>query len=317
MQELSTTRNNHLIDPSLHVWGWEIPVYLFIGGLVAGIMIISGYFVLKGQYKKNVFSCFHLPHISLALLSLGMLALFLDLEHKRYVWRLYTTFQVTSPMSWGAWILVLVYPALFLNTLIRIPEPFRNRIKLFDRLSERINRHPFAIKNIGVMNMLLGTLLGMYTGVLLSSFGARPLWNSSMLWMLFLVSGLSSAAAFVHLIARDTFERELLAKADNGFLTLEVFVFGGFISGLLTSTRVHQEAAMTILTGSYAAGFWVFVISLGILIPLLIQLLAVNHKVRHSPVAPIMVIAGGLLLRIILVAAGQDTHWTLASFPGN
>lgn len=74
---------------------------------------------------------------------------------------------------------------------------------------------------------------------------------------------------------------------------------------------------MTILTGSYAAGFWVFVIGLGILIPLLIQLLAVNHKVRHTPVAPIMVIAGGLLLRIILVAAGQDTHWTLASFPGN
>lgn len=314
MQELSTTRHNELIDPLLHIWGWEIPVYLFIGGLVAGIMVISGYFVLKGNYKRNVFSCFYLPHISLLLLSSGMFALFLDLEHKFYFWRLYTTFQVTSPMSWGAWILILVYPSLFLNTLIRIPEPFRNRIKIFDKLSELINKHPYLIKNIGVLNMLLGTLLGMYTGVLLSSFGARPLWNSAMLWMLFLVSGLSSAAALVHLITTDTHERELLAKADNGFLTLELFVFGGFISGLLTSTRVHIEAVHLILTGPFASTFWVFVIGLGIIIPLIIQLLAVNHKIKHSPVAPILVITGGLLLRLIIVYAGQYSHWNTAAF---
>jgi formate-dependent nitrite reductase membrane component NrfD len=313
MQELTTTRHNELIDPVLHIWGWQIPVYLFIGGLVAGIMVISGYFVLKGQWKKNVFSCFYLPYISLLLLSAGMLALFLDLEHKLYVWRLYTTFEVTSPMSWGSWILILIYPVLFLNTLIRIPEKFQNKIPIFDRLSVLINKHPFLIKNIGIANILMGTLLGMYTGVLLSSLGARPLWNSAMLWMLFLVSGLSSAAAFVHLITNDSYERELLAKADNAFLTLELFVFGGFISGLLTSTRVHIDAVHLILDGPFAPYFWVFVIGLGILIPLVIQLLAVNHKVKHTPVAPIMVIAGGLILRFVIVYAGQFSHWTSAS----
>jgi formate-dependent nitrite reductase membrane component NrfD len=153
----------------------------------------------------------------------------------------------------------------------------------------------------------------MYTGVLLSSLGARPLWNSAMLWMLFLVSGLSSAAAFVHLITNDSYERELLAKADNAFLTLELFVFGGFISGLLTSTRVHIDAVHLILDGPFAPYFWVFVIGLGILIPLVIQLLAVNHKVKHTPVAPIMVIAGGLILRFVIVYAGQFSHWTSAS----
>jgi protein NrfD len=310
IQELTTTRHNELIDPSLHIWGWQIPVYLFIGGLVAGIMIISGYLVLKGQYKKNVFSCFYLPHISLFLLSAGMLALFLDLEHKLFVWRLYTTFEITSPMSWGAWILVIIYPVLFLNTVIRIPENFQNIIPPFDRLSALINKHPYLIKNIGILNMLMGTLLGMYTGVLLSSLGARPLWNSSMLWMLFLVSGLSSAAAFVHLITNDSSEREMLAKADNAFLTLELFVFGGFISGLLTSTRVHIQAIRLLLDGPFAAYFWVFVIGLGVLIPLTIQLLAVNHKVKHSPVAPLLVIAGGLILRFVIVFAGQESHWT-------
>ncbi|MBL7959484.1 polysulfide reductase NrfD [bacterium] len=310
MEELTTTRLNEMIDPILHIWGWEIPVYLFLGGLVAGFMIISGYFTLKGHHKHDYFSSFYLPHVSLAMLSLGMFALFLDLEHKLYVWRLYTTFQITSPMSWGAWILILVYPALLLNTLVSIPEPFSNRIHLFDKFSEKINRHPYLIKNIGILNMILGAVLGMYTGVLLSGLGARPLWSSSMLWILFLTSGLSAAAAFVHLVTTDHIERVLSAKADNAFLIFELLIFALFIVGMLSSTEAHQNGIHLILTGSYAAVFWVFVIGTGIIIPLIIQLLAVNHKINHTPIAPIMVITGGLLLRFVIVYAGQISHWT-------
>jgi formate-dependent nitrite reductase membrane component NrfD len=309
MQELTITRHNELIDPILHIWSWQIPVYLFLGGLVAGIMIISGYFVLQHRYRHTVFSTFYLPHIALVLLSGGMFALFLDLEHKLYFWRLYTTFKWTSPMSWGSWILLAIYPALWVNTLIRIPEPFKGKIPIFDRMSAELNKHPVLIKNIGILNMLLGVLLGMYTGVLLSSFGARPLWNSAMLWMLFLVSGLSAAAAFVHLITTDAYEREMLAKADNYFLTLELFVFGGFITGLLSSTRVHIAAIRLLLDGPYAPVFWVFVIGLGILVPLTIQLLAVNHKVKHTAVAPVLVLLGGLTLRFVIVYAGQFSTW--------
>ncbi|MBF8248607.1 MAG: Molybdopterin oxidoreductase, Psr/Psh family, PsrC-like membrane anchor subunit [Bacteroidetes bacterium] len=309
MQELFSTRQNPMIDPALHIWGWEIPVYLFLGGLVAGTMIISGYFTFKGHHKHSYFSCFYLPHVSLVLLSAGMFALFLDLEHKFYVWRLYTTFEVTSPMSWGSWVLVLVYPTLLASTLVKIPEPFQNRIKLFDKISARINQHPFLIKNIGAVSMIVGAILGMYTGVLLSGLQARPLWNSSMLWVLFLVSGLSSAAAFVHMITTDRYEREMLAKADNGFLIFELLIFALFFFGLLSSTRVHRVAAHLLIDGAYAPVFWVFVIGLGIVIPLAIQLLAVNHKVKHTAVAPILVIAGGLILRFVIVSAGQFSNW--------
>jgi len=143
---------------------------------------------------------------------------------------------------------------------------------------------------------------------------ARPLWNSSMLWVLFLVSGLSTAAAFVHMIAKNVKERELLAKADNGFLTIEIFVIALMIIGLLTSTRVHIDAAELLLSGAYAPVFWVFVVGMGIIIPLIIQLLAVNHKIKHTPIAPIMVIIGGLILRFVIVSAGQHSHWLNAHF---
>lgn len=309
MHEITTTRSNHLIDPTLHVWGWEIPVYLFLGGLVAGMMIITGYFLFKQRQKEETCSCRYVPWVSLILLSLGMFSLFLDLEHKQYVWRLYTTFQVTSPMSWGAWILLIVYPAIFATILITPPKWLVEKLPVVQKYSDWINNHKMMVKNIGVANMILGAMLGMYTGILLSSLGARPLWNTSILWLLFLVSGLSGAAAFVHMVAKNVYERELLAKADNGFLTFELFVIALMIIGLLTSTEVHQNAAALILSGPYAASFWVFVVGMGIVIPLFIQLMAVNHKIQHTPLAPIMVIVGGLILRFVIVQAGQFSHW--------
>jgi formate-dependent nitrite reductase membrane component NrfD len=309
MNEITTTRSNHLIDPTMTAWGWEIPVYLFLGGMVAGMMLISGYFLFSGRYKETNCSCYYLPIMSFVLLSLGMGALFLDLEHKLYVWRLYTTFQITSAMSWGSWILVLVYPILMANMLMRPNQKIMDKFPIVKKWHEQLRSKPMLIKNLGVITMFFGAGIGLYTGVLLSSLGARPLWSSSILWLLFLMSGLSGAAAFVHVIAKNVYERELLAKADNAFLIIELFVIALFIVGLKTATEVQAHAADLLLVGDFAATFWVFVIGLGIVIPLFIQLMAVNHKIHHTPIAPLMVIIGGLILRFIIVAAGQYSHW--------
>lgn len=314
MQELTTTRHNELVDPIMHIYGWEIAIYLFLGGLVAGAMIISGYFIIKGKAKDDYCSCFFIPLLSFILLSIGMLALFLDLEHKLYVWRMYVTFQPTSPMSWGAWILILVYPALIANMILRVPWYLPRKLAFIQRWSEKINARPFYVRLIGIANIFIGIALGIYTGILLSSFGARPLWNTSILGPLFLASGLSSASALIHMIAKNTEERELLAKADNMFLSIELLFIVLFIIGLLSSTQAHIDAVKIILSGNYAPAFWVFVIGTGIIIPLIIQPLAIKHKIKHTPVAPLLVIIGGLVLRFIIVYAGQLSHWTKKAF---
>ena len=310
MPELFLTRHNDLVDPILHVWGWEIPVYLFLGGWVAGIMAITGFFLLRGRQKEDLCVCAVLPGLSLVLLSLGMLALFLDLEHKRYVWRLYTTFEFSSPMSWGAWILLAVYPALLAALLIRPPAAVQARLPALRALASRLAEDRAAVRTIGVVLIVLGVMLGVYTGVLLSALGARPLWNSAMLGILFLVSGLSSAAAFTHLVARHEDERVLLAQSDNVFLGVELFVLALFLVGLLNSTGVHIQAARLVLGGPFTAVFWVLVVGLGIVVPLLIQSLAVSHRVAHTPVAPLLVLIGGLALRFVIVYAGQVSRWT-------
>ena len=67
MLELLTTRNNPMIDPVLHVWGWEIPVYLFLGGWVAGAMVLSGWLMRRdpGAGRPSVWRV--LPWVGLVL----------------------------------------------------------------------------------------------------------------------------------------------------------------------------------------------------------------------------------------------------------
>ena len=50
--EITSGRMNPHIDPHLTIWGWEIPVYLFIGGLVAGLLFFSALFYIRGNKEK-------------------------------------------------------------------------------------------------------------------------------------------------------------------------------------------------------------------------------------------------------------------------
>jgi formate-dependent nitrite reductase membrane component NrfD len=77
----------------------------------------------------------------------------------------------------------------------------------------------------------------------------------------------------------------------------------------MTSTGIHQQAAGLLLTGSYAAVFWVFVVGMGIMLPLVLQSLELQNRIRHTIAPVILVVFGGLALRFILVYAGQESHW--------
>ena len=112
------------------------------------------------------------------------------------------------------------------------------------------------------------------------------------------------------MIAKDEEESGVLARADNLFILFELVILGLFIINLLSSTQAHINAVKIILTGPYAAGFWVFVVGLGVIVPLFIQSLAVSHRIKHTIVAPILVIVGGLILRFVIVNAGLLSHWT-------
>ncbi|MFN8095636.1 MAG: NrfD/PsrC family molybdoenzyme membrane anchor subunit [Vicinamibacteria bacterium] len=313
LTEFVSTAHSPATDPHLHVWGWEIPVYLFLGGFTAGIMVLSGWALWKGRRNPHGEPTFALAssglfQIGLVAISLGMGALFLDLGHKLYVWRLYLTMKPWSPMSWGAWILLLVYPVLAAGVLLDPPRWLLARSPFLKPLADALDSVP-ARRAVGFVSIATGVALGIYTGILLSALGARPLWSSGLLGPLFLVSGLSTSAAFAHWASPVPEERVQMAWLDNLFLTIELGILGLLLVGLLSSTEANAEAARLLLGGPFTAVFWVGVVFVGIVLPLVIQTLAVTHRIVHTPIAPILVMAGGLVLRFVIVSAGQASHW--------
>ena len=338
MLELTTTRHNPLIDPTLHVWGWEIPVYLFLGGMVAGMMVFAGLAMLKtakGEDTRNFFSL-QTPLLAFVLLNLGMLALLLDLAHPLYVWAIYITFMPLSPMAWGSWVLLIVYAILLVSALIRLPEawPWIGRaLPVTQKASDWFLAKPVRLNALAWVNILFGVAVGVYTGILLNTMVARPLWNTSVLPVLFLVSGLSAAAAALHLAARVFGKRpapqgmisgafaalgqplgpqppaphtaESLQRADIGLLAVELVLIFLLLIGLVTSSTSHGAAASLLFSGKYAVMFWVGVVAVGIVVPLVLQLLEMSHRIRHTIVPALLVLAGGFALRWVLVNAGQ------------
>src|SRR5512140_467499 len=116
--ELEIYGANPMISPHLRIWGWEIPVYLFLGGMAAGLMVLSGLSVLMHRRKDWPFAVRRGPILVLPLLAVGMAALFADLDFKRHVFRFYTAFKPASPMSWGSWILLLVAPVAVFSVAV-------------------------------------------------------------------------------------------------------------------------------------------------------------------------------------------------------
>ena len=307
--EITSGRMNPEVDPILHAWGWPIPLYLFLGGLVAGILFFSALFYLRNEGDKYKAGVKLAPMFTPFLLAIGLLALIYDLSHKLYFWKLFTTIRLESPMSWGAWTLSIIFPLSILWSFLFIKDVFPNvswNFAILDTLHEWVKK---MAKPIAWALLLLSVILGIYTGILLSAFNARPFWNTSILGPLFLTSGLSTGTAFVILLSKDHQEKLLFSRIDMWLIAVEMFLIVHLFMGFLASTQVHEDAAHLFLGGPYTAIFWTFVFTLGLLVPFLTELLEWRGYKVPTSVAAILVLIGGILFRFIVVDAGQSSRW--------
>lgn len=314
MHELEIFRRSHLIDPQLHVWGWEVPVYLFLGGMAAGIMVLSALLLLRTTRDEASRWLRWLPFAAPVAISLGMGALFLDLEHKPYVFRFYLALMPLSPMSWGSWILLAIYPASLGLGLAMLTE---GEVKWLARLRpvaalrlgavlERLQAWcAERIKALAWTNVVAGVGLGAYTGLLLGTLAARPAWNSVMLVPLFLVSGVSTGAALMMLFPLRTSEHHFLRRWDMGAIALELCLLALFLLSLLSGGDEGREAAALFVGGPYTGAFWTLVVFGGLAVPLAMELLESRRKLKPTLMAPALILVGGLALRWVIVLAGQ------------
>jgi protein NrfD len=302
-------RMNQMIDPHLHIWGWEISIYLFLGGMAAGILAIAALYYIRGRENDYRTAVRITPFIAPVLLVIGLLALFVDLRHKLYFWQLYINIKLQSPMSWGAWTLMVITPVSFIWSALHIRDIFPNwdwKYIWLKELEKFFNKYK---KALAWVMLIYAIILGIYTGILLSAFNARPLWNTSILGPLFLTSGLSAGAAATLLLSANPAERKQFARIDLVLIGIELFLIIHMFMGFLASTQVQIEAAQMFLGGPYTVAFWIFVVILGMIIPAVLEIMELGKF--HIPVIVpgLLVIFGSLMLRFIVVYAGQVSRW--------
>jgi formate-dependent nitrite reductase membrane component NrfD len=306
---ITSGRLNPNIDPHLEIWHWHIPLYLFLGGLAAGILFFASLYVVLGKENQFRGAVRRAPVVVPFLLVIGLAALFLDLKHKMYFWQLYTTIKLQSPMSWGAWTLMAITPISFIWVAIHIKEylpKWEWKWLIFKELEL------FFVKNkiyLAWVTLFLSVILGIYTGILFSAFNARPLWNTSILGPLFLTSGLSAGAAVIILFSKRKGERVNFAKIDIMLIGIELFLIVHMFMGFLASTEVQIEAANLFLGGQYTAPFWIFVVIIGMIVPAVLEFLEL--KKFHIPhvIPVVLVLFGSLMLRFVFAYAGQLSRW--------
>lgn len=309
-EELFTSgRNIPNIDPSLEIWHWPISLYLFLGGLAAGILFFIGVVTVLGKEKEYPATVKYASIVPPLALSLGLLALVYDLTHPLYTWQLYTTIRLESPMSWGAWVLLITTPLSFLWVVSYYSELFpkwKLNINFLNNLEKYLkkNRRYMAIAFIP-----LSIILGIYTGILLSAFNARPLWNNAILGPLFLTSGLSTGAATIILLAKTAKERHLFSKIDLILIIIELGLIVHMIMGMYAGSEVQLEAMDLLVGGEFTLMFFGFVIILGLIVPAILEGIEIMGYKVPVAVPALLILLGGLIFRFVMVEAGQITRY--------
>lgn len=162
---------------------------------------------------------------------------------------------------------------------------------------------------------IVGFAVVLYSGLLLSSVQAVPIWHSPTLPVLFAMSALSCGCAFALLISGfagsyGVFLRTMrrVSAADVAVIVFETIVVAAFFATAFSSSyAVTGEGARLLLEGGLRGPFVIGFIGCGLIVPFalkLMELVAHRRLVSVELVSAISVLAGGFALRCCIVVVG-------------
>ena len=295
-------------------WGWYIVLYFFFGGIAAGVFFIATMLLLAGDPRDR--DTVRLGYLlAFPLLLVCAVLLILDLGVPTRFWHLLLQnknlpalqLKPWSPISMGTWIVSGFGLFSFVAFLGALVDTGRAR---WAPLVQATQRARALARPLRLAWTLIGTLFGFalagYTGVLVMAT-TIPVWQQSrVLGGLFLASGASAAYAVLTLLllrrgrAHEDPAVVKLARADRFTLVLELVLLAGLLLAL-------GGRSATLLRGGFGVLFWLGVVGVGLLLPLVLHRWAVRgwDPDRRAVAAAVCVLIGGLLLRFVIVMSPQ------------
>lgn len=294
-------------------WGltFNIPWYLFLGGLAGGTLTIGALADLLGADRERFRSLARASaYVTVPAIIIGGLSLSFHLgkPERGFAFPLFFT-NYQSWLTIGGWVI-----GAFAPLSLAYAGAWYFDLRRATRLT------------LAVLGIPLGVLMSLYTGFLLSAAWIVPanrwyvpLWDATYLPVLFVLSGFSTALAACGLAARvpGASENPLVAAeaasvADAVALLAEgtwVYLFLGY----LAAGSLGQQLAFRLVTrGELAPWFWGGFVATGLAIPLLATVVHFAgervFRLRLGWVLYgkfVLVLAGGLLLRYVIVWGGD------------
>jgi len=233
------------------------------------------------------------------LLLIAPMTLLVDLEQPLRFWHLILYLRITSPITWGTFLLTL-YP---MNCVVYGYFMFKGDMK--------------RTKIFGLIGIPLALMVHGYTGFILALGKARVLWNTAIMPPIFLVSAMVSGLAMMILVViiKDYFiqrkkENDPTLLYDLGkflvvSIVLDLILIGTDLTVLLTSHTEAYMAALMLLKGGFAQLFLGVEVLLGAVIPLILLLSPfTKHWIPGLVIASILVMIGIFAMRYIMVVGG-------------
>jgi formate-dependent nitrite reductase membrane component NrfD len=291
-------------------WAWWIILYFFVGGIAGSAFFLASLLHLFGRPADRplVRLGYYVAFVG-AVIS-GFL-LTIDLPRPLRFWHMLIQnhtgepmFKPWVPMSVGVWGLLFFGLFSFLAALAALSEE-REKPRVLQSGPVRFLRRRGPSTVIAVLGSIFGLFIAGYTGVLLAVTN-RPIWgDSTLLGLLFLVSGASTGAAALILLAvwrraGHPASLDWLSWFDRNVLILELLVLIVFLVSLGSVARVFLSW--------WGALLLVGVVGAGIVIPLLLEQ---GHRIpppRHLVRSASLVLLGGFLLRVVVLLSSNQIH---------
>lgn len=289
-------------------WGPMIAIYLFLAGAAAGAYLTSS--LISFKYPTAIKMRKAGRFIAPVLLAIGLVMLMLDAEaglHNplRFIGLL---FNPRSIMTIGVYIICVFMPIAL--------------IVAFLEWKDRAVPRP-----LDIVGDVAALCLAGYTGFLLGDSLGVPLWHNSVLPALFIVSALTSGMALVVLaglfLEKEEYEKMALLRPIHIVLAvLEVVLIAAMLFIASGKGAAGAESVSMITSGSLAPAFWVGIIGIGLVLPLVMDVLAARsskqgsaavkasasgqaaQSITSEAIGQVGVVIGGFLLRFVVVMAG-------------
>lgn len=289
-------------------WPWPIAVYLFLAGISGGAFASAALVRIcrKQTYVTPLYQA--ASAIAFVTIVLGMVCLVFDLTKPLDFWKILIFYNPTSVMSVGVMALLIYIPTVALALLASwaaMPAVRKMLLPLSGLIGVLEGCLP-ALTWIGLVGALT---VCAYTGFLISALIRFPLINTAVLPALFVASGLSAGMACNRLGAvllgedHHALDLAVLHTAEWPVMAAEALCIFMIAFALMTGVQSAQMAAQAFVNGYWACEFWIGVVCVGFVAPVLLALF--RHSMATLVLSALCSVTGMMCLRFFILYAGQ------------